>query len=187
MSERFPAKEADPALVRQLEEQIHKVHGESLPFEWRSGEDTLFGPYPTLLHSPTIMPAFWAMARASISPNSVKPRNRELAILGLLSVIQARYILYAHRLISLKLGFTAEQYSIGLTGVTPSDLSEEEGMAYQLGRTLADLKGPLSNDLWEKAIQKMEKKEVLGVVHAVGGYAYIALLTNVNGEDERFH
>jgi hypothetical protein len=50
MSERFPASEADPSFVQELEVYIQNVHGDQLAFEWKGENDTLFGPYPALLY-----------------------------------------------------------------------------------------------------------------------------------------
>jgi hypothetical protein len=49
MSQRFPANEATPGHLQILEEQLHKLQGEDLPFEWKGQDDALFGPYPALL------------------------------------------------------------------------------------------------------------------------------------------
>ena len=95
------------------------------------------------------------MARVTTDPNSVKPKNRELAILGLLSVVRAPFVRYSHGLIALhKEGITEEQYETGLKGSTPVGLSEEEGAAYRLGRTLAELKGPMDDETWDDAVGK---------------------------------
>jgi 4-carboxymuconolactone decarboxylase len=131
-------------------------------------------------------PGFWSLAKASFSSDAIKPRSRELAILGLLSIINAPYVVYSHRLIARALGLSDQQYDKGLTGATPEGLDEEESMAYKLGRILADLKGPMNDDAWNEAVGKMGKKAVLAVTHIIGGYFYIAMLTNINGRDKRF-
>ena len=131
-------------------------------------------------------PGFWAMAKSSFSPDAIKPRNRELAILGLLSINKSPYVIWSHRKIANTVGITDEQYKIGLRGITPEGLDEEESMAYQLGRILTDLKAPMSEETWNEALKKLGKKEVLAVTHIIGGYSYIAMLTNINGRDQRF-
>ncbi|ORY09572.1 hypothetical protein BCR34DRAFT_568124 [Clohesyomyces aquaticus] len=147
MSQRFPANEAVPGHLQMLEEQLHQLQGKDLPFEWKGQNDALFGPYPALLHSPNVTPSFWGMAKVTFSPDSVKPRNRELAVLGMLSVISAPYVRHAHHLIALEHGITDEQYSTGLKGTVPEDLKWEGKMAYRLGNVLADLKGPLADEV----------------------------------------
>lgn len=119
-------------------------------------------------------------------PTVVKPRNRELATLGLASVLDVPYVVYCHRMVTAKLGLTAEQYEDGLAGRVPQDLSEEECMAYRLGRILTMLKGPLDDKTWQEATSKMDKAEIVGIVHTVAGYRWIALLEQVGGEDRRW-
>jgi hypothetical protein len=114
----------------------------------------------------------------------VDSRVRELSILGLASVVDAPYIKYCHRQVALKAGFTIEQYEEGLSGKVPRDLSEKEEMAYRLGRHLTTLTGPLDNEMWKEAMQKMGKIEFLGVVHTIAGYRWVALLEHVGGEEE---
>lgn len=75
----------------------------------------------------------------------MKPRNRELATLGLCSVIKILYILYAYRGFTIKLGFTAEQADAAAGGIVPQGLNDEEAMAYKLGRFLTTLAGPLDD------------------------------------------
>ena len=49
MSKRFPASEADPTFLKELEQYVQNVHGNELAFEWKGEGDDLFGPYPALL------------------------------------------------------------------------------------------------------------------------------------------
>lgn len=107
-------------------------------------------------------------------------------MLGVCSIVHAPYIQYCHRPIFIKLGFTAEQYETGLAGKIPEGLNTEEAMAYELGKTLTELKGPLSQQHWEQAVSKMGRQQLLGVAHIVGAYVYISMLGNLNGEDHRW-
>lgn len=131
-------------------------------------------------------PGFWSMAKSSFSDEAISPRNRELAILGLLSINNSPYVIWSHRLIAGTLGITGERYQAGLKGSTPEGLSEGEMMANQLGRILSELKSPMSEETWKESVDKLGRKKVLAVTHIVGGYIYIAMLTNLNGPDERF-
>ena len=84
-----------------------------------------------------------------------------------------------HRVLSAKVGITNEQYEDGLSGRVPRDLSEEEDMVYRLGRKLIRLESSLDNDTWSEAVGKMAKSEIVGVVHVVSGYRWLALLAQV--------
>jgi 4-carboxymuconolactone decarboxylase len=83
-------------------------------------------------------------------------------------------------------GIIDEQYKTGLQWVTLEGLDEEESMAYQLGRILTILKALMSEEIWNEALNKVGKKEVLAVTHIIGGYSYVAMLTNINGRDQCF-
>jgi hypothetical protein len=111
----------------------------------------------------------------------VKPRNRELAILGLTSVMNVPYIVYCHKGAAAKVGVTDEQYQEGMAGKEPHGLTNEEAMAYRLGRILPGLTGPLDDETWQEASSKMEKSEIVGVLHTVAGYRWVAMLEQVNG------
>lgn len=81
------------------------------------------------------------MAKIVYSASAVKPRNRELAVLGLSSVLNVPYIVYCHRRVASKVGLTGGQYAEGLAGRVPSELLEEESIACRLGWTLTTLTG----------------------------------------------
>ena len=121
------------------------------------------------------------MGNALYQPQVCKPRNRELAILGLSSVVKIPLIIREHRSLCAQLGITTEQFEEGLAGKVPKGLSEEEDVAYRLGRILVMLECPLDNPTWKEATEKMTKSELVGVVHVVGGYRWITLLAQVNG------
>lgn len=104
------------------------------------------------------------MAKAGYNPEVLKPKNRELAILGLCSVLDASYVVYCHWAVGARGGLTALQYKEGLEGRVPPDLSEEEETAYALGRKLTSLNGPLDEESWQVATSKMTKTEIIGIV-----------------------
>jgi alkylhydroperoxidase family enzyme len=116
----------------------------------------------------------------------VKPRNRELAVLGLASVLDVPYVVYCHRRVAAKFGVTDEQYQDGLDGKVPQGLTEEEGMAYRLGRILTTITGRLDDATWEEATSKMDKAQIAGVVQTVSGYRWVAMLEQVNGDTRRW-
>ncbi|KAI1771754.1 hypothetical protein F4818DRAFT_203130 [Hypoxylon cercidicola] len=187
MAPRFPIDEApDPAARQVMEESLATMHGGAPPFQWIEEDGkSLLGPYAPLCYSPIITRQFWPLAKSCYNPTAVKPRNRELAILGLSSVLDVPYIVYCHRGVAEHVGLTTQQYEDGLAGKVPGGLSEEEAMAYRLGQILTKLTGPLDDATWQEVTSKMDKAEVVGVLHIVAGYRWVALLVSVNGEDRR--
>lgn len=137
-------------------------------------------------YTPTVAQQFFEVAKTMYGDTTVKARNRELAIMGLCSILDVPYVVYCHRPLAVKYGLSNEQYEEGLAGNVPSGLTEEERMAYSLGRILTDLKGPLDDATWQDAVSKMGKAEIVGIVHTVAGYRWVSLLDHVNGEDRRW-
>jgi len=116
----------------------------------------------------------------------VKPRNRELAILGLSSILDVPYVVYCHRGVAEHVGLTKEQYDEGLGGKVPQGLTEEEEMAYRVGRILTAQTGPLDDQTWQDITSKMDKTEFVGILHVISGYRWVSLLEQANGEDRRW-
>ncbi|EED11955.1 hypothetical protein TSTA_000330 [Talaromyces stipitatus ATCC 10500] len=186
MEPRFTIRDAPSVSTHQIiEESLMAMHNGPPPFQWiKNDGSSLMGCYAPLSYSPSVVRGFFEVARAVYG--SVKPRNRELAILGLLSILDAPYVVYCHRSVASKVGITDEQYEHGLGGNVPNGLNEEEAMAYSLGRILTTLTGLLNESDWRKVISKLDKDQVVGIIHTIGGYRWVALLEQVNGEDRRW-
>ncbi|CAJ2509992.1 Uu.00g058920.m01.CDS01 [Anthostomella pinea] len=170
---RFPIDEAPhPMLARKtMEDALTVMHGGPPPFQWIEEDGrSLIGCYAPLCYSPVMARQFFSMAKAGYEPAILKPRNRELAILGLCSILDAPYIVYCHRAVGARDGLTENQYDEGLAGRTPQGLSEEEETAYSLGRKLTALTGPLDEVTWQEASSKMAKSEIVGIVNIIAGY-----------------
>ena len=80
-------------------------------------------------YSPDIVKEWLALAKACYQPSVVNTRNRELATLGLCSLIKTPYVFYCHRNVAIKLGLTAEQAEAAAAGITPKGLNDEHSMA----------------------------------------------------------
>lgn len=130
-----------------------------------------------------MVPQFFALAKKAFDPAIVKPRNRELAILGLCSVLDVPYMVYAHRPIAARLGVSEESWAEGLAGQTPSGLNEEETMAYRIGRHLTTLNSRLDDETFDAAVSALGKPELVGILHTIAGYKWVALLVNVSGNE----
>ncbi|KAJ5715855.1 uncharacterized protein N7483_013036 [Penicillium malachiteum] len=187
MTPRFPYDENEHAASKQTIQDALKVMHNEIPFQW-VGEDgsSLLGCYASLSYSPAFVSQFFEVAKTLYAPGTVKPRNRELAILGLSSVLEVPYITYCHRKIGSKCGLSHEQFEDALAGKVPADLSAEEAMAYRLGQILTDLKTPLDDATWKEAVSVMGKSELVGIAHTVAGYRWVALLDQINGDSQKW-
>lgn len=127
------------------------------------------------------------LGQAMYRGDDTKPRNRELAVEAFISVAQVPYMRYCHTIVGQKrVGLTSEQVNDALSGKIPRDLSEEEEAAFQLGHFLARLDKPLGNSDWDNFASKLSKSEIIGIANFIGAFQWLALLTRLNGEDNRW-
>ncbi|GLA47458.1 hypothetical protein CBS147343_4982 [Aspergillus niger] len=188
MTHRFPYDEKEHAASKQtIQDALSVMHQNDIPFQWIEEDgSSLLGCYASLSYNPAFVGQFFEMAKTLYAPGTVKPRNRELAILGLSSVLDVPYVDYCHRKIGSKCGLSHEQFEDALAGKVPADLSAEEAMAYRLGRILTDLKTPLDDATWKEAVSVMGKSELVGIAHTVAGYRWVSLLDQINGDTKRW-
>lgn len=66
-------------------------------------------------------------------------------------------------------------------GKLPDGLDSRESAAYSLALTLSRQHGPLNHESFEQAKEILGRDGVAGVAHIVGGYIYLAMLSNISG------
>lgn len=106
-------------------------------------------------------------------------KEKELCIFAVLSEYDVPFVHYAHSQIGLWVGFSKEQVQEAVHGRLPDGLDARESAIYSMAVTLARLRGPLSDEKFEEAMQVLRRDEIVGVVHIVSGYVYVAMLSNV--------
>ena len=66
-----------------------------------------------------------------------------------------------------------------MKGQKPSGMDEESKLAYDVVVELVDKKGPLSNEVWDRAVKVMGSKEgVLALVQYVSLYSFVCVYLN---------
>ncbi|KAI0156747.1 AhpD-like protein [Hypoxylon sp. FL1284] len=185
MAHRFPLDKApDPSVRQRFEQLILEAHGNHSHSQVSAIEEdgqSMSGPYAAFSYTPDVASDFLAMGKTAFSPNHVRPRMRELAILAMCSVIDAPYIRDEHIKLSNALGLTTEQCNDAVAGVAPKGLSEEETAGYELGRLFSTITRPLEDEAWENVTLRMQKSEIVGIANIIGGYKWLALLVQING------
>lgn len=126
------------------------------------------------------------LTTAAFQPQHIRPRHRELAVQAFISVSQVPYMRYCHSIAAQAVNLTENQSKDALTGKVPQDLTQEEQAAYRLGRGLANLNKPLSNEHWDEFSSILPKSEIVGIANFIGVYQWLALMTRLNGDDGRW-
>ena len=179
-----------------------KAFGTTSPYIVKDGTGALIGPFAPLLfvpfpsshipllptyqlannplcsHTPSLVRPSLALASAINNQSALTPRMRELAILAVGAIHGAAYVLYAHSRFASFVGLSGGQISSESKGMTPSDLAEEETVTYEFSAALAVERGPLKENVWERARERVGREVLAALVHVVGGYSYTCLMLN---------
>ncbi len=137
----------------------------------------LIGPFNALLHFPKLgMPAwdlFLALAGGSALPKAV----RETVILSTGARYGSMYELYSHEALAPKAGLSASKIRTLAAGERPGDLSDEEGIGYDVAAVLH--RGhQVPNTTYQAAVSAFGVQGVAEIAYLVGCYALIGSLLN---------
>jgi alkylhydroperoxidase family enzyme len=144
----------------------------------RSGQ--LIGPWNPWLRFPKFGSAVWELVKAmSISPSLPRP-VREVAILVTGAKFHSAYELYAHVLAAELRGLPDEKISTIVAGQRPADLSEEEGIAYDVASNLVS-GGVLPTLTYRRAVIAFSEEGAAELIYLVG--LYCAVSVTLNGFD----
>jgi 4-carboxymuconolactone decarboxylase len=141
------------------------------------GQGALIGPFPAMLHFPQFgVPALKFLA--AMNAEARLPKTvREVAILAVGAVFNARYELYAHELMGEAVGLSPSQVATLAAGGRPIDLSDGEAIAHDVAHALAT-GHILPASTYGRAVQAFGRDGVGELVFLIGGYCLIAMLLN---------
>jgi 4-carboxymuconolactone decarboxylase len=168
-----------------LSPELRHVHDEIAGLMARSqprvvavdGDGALVGPFPAMLHFPQFGVPALSFQRALSIEARLPPRVREVAILTIGASFGARYELYAHEITAAELGMPPEHVALIAAGGTPATLSDEEAIAHDVARVLAEGR-VLPTAIYARAIGLLGHDGVGELAFLIGGYCLIAILLN---------
>ena len=143
-------------------------------------DKALIGPFNPWLQEPKFGKPISELAKAmSIGPSLPRP-VREVAILVTGAKFRSAYELYAHVLAAELRGLPDEKIATIVAGQRPSDLSEEEGIAYDVASHLVS-GGVLPTLTYKRAAGAFGAEGVAELIYLVG--LYCAVSVTLNGFD----
>ena len=141
-------------------------------------DGALLGPWSLLLETPNLIQPHRQFISA-IQALPLKPSIREVVIIATGSKYKAPYELYAHKAVGIKqAGLSEAQADAIAEGKKPADLTEEQGVAFDMAIALTHGTGKLADEIWEKGVKLLGRTEALAVVHFVGIYCYTCVVLN---------
>ncbi len=140
-------------------------------------DGALVGPFAPMLHFPHYGNAMWGDT-AALSENSTLPKlAHEVAILVVGARFNSRYEVYAHEHVAETAGLSVSKIAAIAAGARPSDLSNDEAIAYDVATKLSS-GGQLPESTYQAALEAFGDKATFELVYLIGNYCMISVLLN---------
>jgi 4-carboxymuconolactone decarboxylase len=174
----------DPATVEGAQKDLYdKTNAnmlpwaEAAPFQSKTTDGRLLGPFNAMLFSPEIGGAFLALQVAEEKHTALSERVRQVVILSVGSVGKAPYELYAHSAVERKAGLSHPAVR-ALAGGQPSDeLTGEERLAQRFTRQLT-AERRVEDALYQAASAAFGDKGVVDMIVLAGCYQVVCSVLN---------
>ena len=146
-------------------------------FVTQKPDGSLIGPFNALLHFPKLGTPAWDLFLALAGGSSLPKAVRETVILSTGARYGSMYELYSHEALAPKAGLSAAKIRTLAAGERPSDLSDEEGIGYDVAAVLH--RGhQVPNTTYQAAVAAFGVQGVAEIAYLVGCYALIGSLLN---------
>jgi alkylhydroperoxidase family enzyme len=158
-------------------------------FPTQRGDGALIGPFNAMLHFPMFGAPAWAFNQAMIE-NSELPRPlHQLVILVTAAKFGARYQIFAHEIVAEASGLSPYKIATIVAGERPTDLTFEEGVAFDLAKAL-NRGGSLSETMFELGRDTFGERGLAEIVFLVGCFCMVSVVLNaydvaVPGRDDQ--
>ncbi len=144
-------------------------------------QGALIGPFNPWLQEPQFGKPIWELAKALATAPSLPPTVRELAILVTGAKFHAAYEIYAHVALAERRGLPDDKLATIVAGQRPSNLTEQEGIAYDVASAL--LAGGVLPELnYRASVKAFGAHGTAELIYLVSFYCLVCL--TLNGYDE---
>jgi len=140
-------------------------------------EGQLIGPWNPWLRFPQFGGAVWEYTKAMSASPKLPRQVREIAILVTGTKFHAAYELYAHVLIAELRGLADDKIATIIAGNRPSDLTEEEAVAYDLASSLVT-GSTLPALTYKRAVGAFGEDGAAEFIYLVGLYCAVSVILN---------
>jgi 4-carboxymuconolactone decarboxylase len=140
-------------------------------------DGALVGPWaPWLRHAKFDKPV-WELVKAIATEPSLPAAVREVAILVTGAHFRSGYELYAHVIVAEGRGLSDEKLETIVAGQRPSDLTREEGIAYDMAAALVS-GGTLPELTWRSAVRRFGEAGAAELSYLIGLYCMVSVTLN---------
>jgi 4-carboxymuconolactone decarboxylase len=143
----------------------------------RRNDGALIGPFNAWLHFPQFGKPAWAFNR-SLWEHSVLPGAiHQLVILVTAAKFGARYEIYGHEYFARRAGLAEHKIATIVAGERPSDLTHDEGVAYDMAAAL-NRGAPLPETTYQAVLNTFGEQALAEIVFLVGCFSMVGITLN---------
>jgi len=110
---------------------------DSVPFQSKTDDGRLIGPFNPILFSPAISSSFLDLQETEQKNTSLTQRVRQVVILAVGAVWKSNYEFYAHAAAARKAGISEDAIRMLASGGLPNELSDQEKIAQRYAQQLS--------------------------------------------------
>ena len=163
---------------KPLYEDMRKVINSHLGvFRSMRDDGALMGPWNPWLHEPVFGGPIWEFAKVMTTKATLPEAARQVAILVVGAHYKAAYEMYAHTAVAHDQGMPMSKVATIVAGLRPTDLTDEEGCAYDVASTL--VRGGILPDIcYTRAVTLFGDHAANELIFLVGLYCLVSVTLN---------
>jgi 4-carboxymuconolactone decarboxylase len=166
---------------------MEAVKGQFGSFVTMRKDGALIGPWNPMLHFPAFGRAAWAFNRTMYDHTTLPKSLLQLAVLVTGTRLNARYEIYGHEHLAESSGLARAKIATIVAGERPTDLTHEEGVAYDVAAALTR-RAPLPETIYQVGVDTFGEHGMAEIIFLVACFHMIAVILNgyavpVPGED----
>jgi 4-carboxymuconolactone decarboxylase len=150
---------------------------DSVPFQSKTKDGRLIGPFNPILFSPAISSSFLDLQETEQKNTSLSQRVRQVVILAVGAVWKSNYELYAHAAAARKAGISEEAVRTLTTGGLPDELIDQEKIAQRFARQLS-AEHHVDAALYSAAEKAFGQRGLVEIAYLIGIYHTVCSLLN---------
>jgi len=143
----------------------------------RRTDGALIGPFNGWLHFPQFGRPAWAFNKALWEHSLLDAAIHQLVILVTAVKFGARYEIYGHEYFARRAGLAEDKIATIAAGQRPSDLTREEGIAYDMAAAL-NRGASLPESTYRAALATFGEQGLAEIVFLVGCFSMVAVTLN---------
>lgn len=173
----LPPRQLSPAQRPLYDDMLKGMKSNFSAFRNTADDGSLIGPWNAWLHEPVIGGAIWNLTKAMTMEASLPDPVRQVAILVVGAHFRAAYELYAHVAMAEHEGMSDARLSTLVAGCRPTDLTEQEGCAYDVAYALVS-GGVLPEPCYARALELFGQRGTNELIYLVGLYCMVSTTLN---------